>query len=142
MVAMDYSQPIASAAKGLLWRLVYSFHMPLFFMVSGYFLTLIGSDLTCAEKRDTFWKQLKISHSGCWYHILSPASSCLRPKDIMAIGSFSVYGKYQSWRWRHPMSCHTLIVATVCGSTLWHGCCFLHRKNVATCAPAKLYCGV
>lgn len=59
MVAMDYSQPIASAAKGVLWRLVYSFHMPLFFMVSGYFLSMIGSELTHSEKRNKLWKQLK-----------------------------------------------------------------------------------
>lgn len=54
----DYHQSIDSAAKGLVWSIIYSFHMPLFFMVSGYFLASINYGMSKAEKIIKLKKQV------------------------------------------------------------------------------------
>lgn len=54
----DYHQPFHTAWKGLLWQIVYSFHMPLFFMISGYFLSSIDAGMTLSEKTSKLKKQV------------------------------------------------------------------------------------
>lgn len=51
-----------SLYRGIIWQWIYSFHMPLFFMISGYFIKSIDAGMISLQKRKHL-KQSIISKS-------------------------------------------------------------------------------
>ena len=55
-LAFTPTTPAMHLYRGIIWQLIYSFHMPLFFMLSGFFLTSIDYKLSGIEKMQQFGK--------------------------------------------------------------------------------------
>ena len=47
VVWYDVSQPINVKVAGFLWQVIYAFHMPLFFLISGFLAYRMGGGRKC-----------------------------------------------------------------------------------------------